>query len=189
MSGNFLTIISIAKELGLPESTVRFYRDKFLEYIPFEGKGRKRRYGPDALSVLRFIASSIRSGKTSKKTAEELVSNYPRYSENIAQKTSILLPESQPNQLAFYEQKLASYEQKTQLLVELVKSLSREVISLKKENISNKNDQKQKEIFHRIQCLETEKFSLFADKKKLSEFQKELNRLKRPLWKKLLGIG
>jgi len=91
--------------------------------------------------------------------------------------------------LAFYEQKLASYEQKTHILIELVKSLSREVISLRKDNNNNKNSQKHKELLHRVQCLETEKFSLFADKKKLSDLQKELNRLKKPLWKKLLGIG
>lgn len=192
MSENFLSVISIAKELDLPESTVRFYRDKFPEYIPFEGEGRKRKYRPEAVRVLRFIARSLRSGKTSKKTAEELSGNFPRYinsmDENTELKTPIVLPECRPNQLALYEKKLASYEQKMQIMVELVKSLSREVISLRKENINNKNDQKQKDLFRRIQCLETEKFSLFADKKKLSEFQKELNRLKRPLWKKLLGI-
>jgi len=197
MPENFLTIISIAKELGLPESTVRFYRDKFLEYIPFEGEGRKRKYRPEAVRVLRFISHSLRSGKTSKKTADELLCNFPRYTnryinspdETTELKTSIVLPESQLNQLTFYEQKLASYEKNTQILVELIKSLSREVISLKKENINNNSDQKQKELLHRVQCLETEKFSLFADKKKLFNFQKELNRLKRPLWKKLLGIG
>ncbi len=197
MSENFLTIISIAKELGLPESTVRFYRDKFLEYIPFEGEGRKRRYRPEAVRVLGFIARSLRSGKTSKKTAEELLCNFPRYmtryinstDETTELKTSIVLSESQPNQLAFYEQKLASYEKNTQILVELVKSLSREVISLKEENINNINDQKQKELLHRVQFLETEKFSLFADKKKLSDFQKELNKLKRPFWKKVLGVA
>ena len=193
MSDNFLTIISIAKELGLPESTVRFYRDKFLEYIPFEGEGRQRKYRPDALRVLRFIAHSLRSGKASQKTAEELSCNFPRYKnstdEKTELKTSIVLPESQPNPLALYEQRLASYEQKTQILLELVKSLSREVISLRKENVNSKVGQKQKELFKRIECLETEKFSLFADKKKLSEFQKELKQLKRPFWKKLLGIG
>ena len=196
MPEKFLTIISIAKELGLPESTVRFYRDKFLEYIPFEGEGRKRRYMPEAVKVLRFIAHSLRSGKTSKKTAEELLFNFTRYvnstHETTELKTSIVLPESQPNQLAVYEQKLASYEQKTQLLIELIKSLSREVISLRKDdnnNNNNKNGQKNKELLNRIERLETERFSSFADKKKLSDFQKELNRLKRPLWKKLLGIG
>ena len=193
MSEDFLTIISIAKELSLPESTVRFYRDKFLEFIPFEGEGRKRRYRPEALEVLRFIATSLRSGKTSKKTAEELLSNFPQYlkstDENIKIKMPMVLPESQVNQLAQYKQKLASHEQKIHILVELVKSLSREVISLRKENNSNKNDQKHKELFNRVERLEAERFSSFADRKKLSELQKELNKLKRPLWKRLLGIG
>ena len=193
MSENFLTIISIAKELGLPESTVRFYRDKFLEYIPFEGEGRKRKYRPEALRVLRFIACSLRSGKTSKKTAEDLLGNFPQYinstDENTELKMPMVLQESQLNQLAKYEQKLASYEQKTQILLELVKSLSREVIAIRKENNNNKNNKKHKELFNRIERLETERFSSFAERKKLSELQKELNKLKRPLWKRLLGIG
>ena len=190
MSENLLTVISIAKELGLPESTIRFYRDKFLAYIPFEGEGRKRRYHPEAVKVLRFIANSLRKGKTAKKTSEALASNFTRYNEAKELNTSIMMRDPQPNQLIFYEQRLVLYERKMQILAELVKSLSREVITLRKEYGDNNNsNQKNKELINRIERLEMEKFSLFAEKKKLSNFQKELNKLKRPLWKKLLGIG
>ena len=189
MAENLLKIISIAKELGLAESTVRFYRDKFLEYIPFEGKDRKRRYPPEAVRVLRFIANSLRSGKTSKQTAKELSLHFPKYKRVEEQKAAIVLAKSQPNQLMCYEQKLVVYEQKMQVLVGLVKSLSSEVISLRKEMSSSKNDQKYKELVNRIQQLETEKFSLFVDKRKISDLDKELARLKRPWWKKLVSIG
>ncbi|HEY8393614.1 MAG TPA: MerR family transcriptional regulator [Thermaerobacter sp.] len=57
-----LTIADIARRLGLPESTVRYYRDRFVAYIPTVGEGRHRRYRPEALEVLRFVADAMRAG-------------------------------------------------------------------------------------------------------------------------------
>jgi DNA-binding transcriptional MerR regulator len=56
-----LTIAQLASELGLPESTVRYYRDRFKDYVPVIGQGRSRRYRPEAAEVLRFIADSFRA--------------------------------------------------------------------------------------------------------------------------------
>ncbi|MBI4502559.1 MAG: MerR family transcriptional regulator [Gemmatimonadetes bacterium] len=50
------TLREVARELGLPESTVRYYRDAFALYIPTVGLGRRRRYPEDALDVFRIIA-------------------------------------------------------------------------------------------------------------------------------------
>ena len=52
----------IARRLDLPESTVRYYRDRFPEFVPAVGEGRARRYQPAALEVLRFIADAMRTG-------------------------------------------------------------------------------------------------------------------------------
>ncbi len=46
----------IARELGLPESTVRYYRDAFAGYLPVVGTGRRRRYPPEAIPLLRVVA-------------------------------------------------------------------------------------------------------------------------------------
>ncbi len=59
---SLLTAAQIAKELNLPESTVRYYRDRFAEYIPTTGEGRSRRYRPEALEVFRFISDRLRTG-------------------------------------------------------------------------------------------------------------------------------
>lgn len=56
-----LTIAEIARRLNIPESTVRYYRDRFEKYIPDIGSGRSRRYQEDALEVFRFIADNMRS--------------------------------------------------------------------------------------------------------------------------------
>jgi len=59
-----LTLRQIADELGLPESTVRYYRDAFLDRVPFVGTGRRRRYPPEAVAVLRSIAERYAAGQT-----------------------------------------------------------------------------------------------------------------------------
>lgn len=61
---SLLTIAAIAKEIGIPESTARFYRDKFEKYIPSHGEGRGRRYPTEALDVLRFVAERMKENET-----------------------------------------------------------------------------------------------------------------------------
>ncbi|WP_081904367.1 MerR family transcriptional regulator [Brevibacillus thermoruber] len=55
MPGKLLTIAEIAKQLDIPESTARFYRDRFEAFVPSVGEGRKKRYLPEAAEVLRFM--------------------------------------------------------------------------------------------------------------------------------------
>lgn len=59
-----LTLRQLADELDLPESTVRYYRDAFLDHIPSVGTGRRRRYPKEAVQVLRTIASQYASGRS-----------------------------------------------------------------------------------------------------------------------------
>jgi len=57
------TLREIADQLSLPESTVRYYRDAFLDHIPSVGTGRRRRYPEPALAVLRTIARAYAAGR------------------------------------------------------------------------------------------------------------------------------
>jgi len=59
-----LTLRHMAQELGLPESTARYYRDAYLDHIPSVGTGRRRRYPREAVSVLRSIARSYAAGRS-----------------------------------------------------------------------------------------------------------------------------
>jgi len=56
------TLRELADQLELPESTVRYYRDAFLDHIPSVGTGRRRRDPPAALAVLRSIANGYSTG-------------------------------------------------------------------------------------------------------------------------------
>jgi len=57
-----LTLTEVARRLGLPETTVRYYRDRFASYLPVVGTGRARRYPPQTVERLRWILEQIRSG-------------------------------------------------------------------------------------------------------------------------------
>lgn len=50
-----LTLKEIATELGVPESTVRKYREKFSSFIPSVGSGRSMRYRGEAVAVFQDI--------------------------------------------------------------------------------------------------------------------------------------
>ncbi len=61
--GPLYTLRDIARELGLPESTVRYYRDAFAGHLPAVGSGRRRRYPPEAVDVLRTVAEGFAEGR------------------------------------------------------------------------------------------------------------------------------
>ncbi|MGM0921331.1 MAG: MerR family transcriptional regulator [Bacillota bacterium] len=63
MEKQLLTMAQIAKQLNLAESTARFYRDRFEEYIPSVGEGKKR-YKSETVEVLRFIAEGFKRNLT-----------------------------------------------------------------------------------------------------------------------------
>jgi DNA-binding transcriptional MerR regulator len=78
MPDALLTIKEIARRLDMPESNLRYYRDKFEEYLPHFGHGRKRRYLPQAVEVFSFIAGHLKTNTPSEDIAQELSKRYPR---------------------------------------------------------------------------------------------------------------
>ncbi len=57
-----LTLSQIAERLELPETTVRYYRDRFAAYLPAVGVGRSRRYPLQTVERLRWIVEQLRAG-------------------------------------------------------------------------------------------------------------------------------
>jgi len=62
----------IARELEIPESTVRYYRDAFVTHIATVGRGRRRRYPQEAIDVLRAIKHGYGAGKSREEIEAEL---------------------------------------------------------------------------------------------------------------------
>lgn len=80
-----LTVAQIAKQLKLPESTARYYRDRFAAFIPTVGTGRTRRYPEDALEVFAFVAEQMRAGTSTENVEAALASRFPLTAEPQAE--------------------------------------------------------------------------------------------------------
>ncbi len=70
MNEELLTLKEISRRLQVPESSIRYYRDRFLDYLPARGQGRKRRYKRQALDIFRTIVQGYKNDRN----AEEIKS-------------------------------------------------------------------------------------------------------------------
>jgi len=78
MGHELLTIKEIARRLDVPESNIRYYRDRFDDFLPSVGEGRKRRYLPEALDVFRFIVERYKEDRSTDEVGQELMQHFPR---------------------------------------------------------------------------------------------------------------
>ncbi len=88
------SLLAISKELGIAESTLRYYVRNFDEYIPYIGEGRGRKYKPEAIEVLRTIAKMFKNNQSVTNIANQLSLKFPR---NIP-----IADDSQPQVLTKY---------------------------------------------------------------------------------------
>lgn len=123
MTQKLLTIKEIAKQLDQPESNIRYYRDRFEEYIPFEGKGRKRRYYPEAIDVFDYITSRLNENAAYEDILNGLKKNFSQnpqiptdtpFSTDLPPQTEITLPET--NYTRIFESQAKSLEYVCQIL-------------------------------------------------------------------------
>ena len=77
MPGDLLTAAAIASEVGIPESTARYYLRKYAAWVPTVGTGRQRRYRRETATVLRFVADLHREGTGSELVEAALRGRFP----------------------------------------------------------------------------------------------------------------
>ena len=125
------TIAEIGKVLHLPESTVRYYRDRYTHYIPFQGQGRKKRYPQQALEVLRMITEESHRNTTAEAIEELLSRKFPTFVEvEIGTATPTAAAQQQANfpsfellqnmseSLKIIAEKMILFEQQQQVIAE-----------------------------------------------------------------------
>lgn len=76
-----LSIKDISQELGIPQSTLRYYRDLFIEYLPATGEGKKKRFYPEAVEVFQAIAKGMHQNKSSDDIVNDLNKRFTRFIE------------------------------------------------------------------------------------------------------------
>ena len=113
-----LTIKEIAQVLNIPESTARYYRDKWPEYIPTSGQGRNKRYEPAAVEILRLIAEGLRNGRSATEIENELSLKYQAIMDIEPEPQQ--LPQQRSSSLELYQQDIESRQELTEAIRALV---------------------------------------------------------------------
>jgi len=113
-----LTIKEIAQVLNIPESTARYYRDKWPEYIPTSGQGRNKRYEPAAVDILRLIAEGLRNGRSATEIENELSLKYQAIMDIEPEPQQ--LPQQRSSSLELYQQDIESRQELAEAIRALV---------------------------------------------------------------------
>ncbi len=85
MSKELLTLQEIAERLNMPPSTVRYYRNKYKEFMPEVKAGRYKKYEPEAIEIIKFIAAATAATQQQQEIKEALSA---KFALNIEQSTN-----------------------------------------------------------------------------------------------------
>lgn len=72
-----LSVAEIARRLGVPESTVHYWKNRFAQHLPSTGSGRQKRFRPEAVEVFRVIAEMFSLGHSTQDVMEALGKRFP----------------------------------------------------------------------------------------------------------------
>jgi len=72
-----LSVAEIARELELPESTVHYWKNRFAQHLPSVGRGRQKRFKPEAIEVFSTISRLLKEGHTARDVMDQLGQAYP----------------------------------------------------------------------------------------------------------------
>jgi DNA-binding transcriptional MerR regulator len=72
-----LSVAEIARRLGVPESTVHYWKNRFAQHLPSTGAGRQKRFRPEAVEVFRVIAEMFSLGHSAADVMDALGKRFP----------------------------------------------------------------------------------------------------------------
>jgi len=72
-----LSVAEIARRLGVPESTVHYWKNRFAQHLPSQGSGRQKRFRAEAVDVFRVIAEMFSLGHSTHDVMETLGKRFP----------------------------------------------------------------------------------------------------------------
>jgi DNA-binding transcriptional MerR regulator len=181
MPGKLLTIAEIAKQLDIPESTARFYRDRFEAFVPSVGEGRKKRYLPEAAEVLRFIAENFKRNATATEIEEALSRMFPRTVE-FRDETAVTTAAAQQQQVFVPSDQLHGLFTHLATAMQTMAEQKQEIAELRK-RISDMEDEQACQL-ERSKRLDEAMAAILEVRKEIAAIREKENR---PWWKRFLG--
>lgn len=175
----------IAKQLNLAESTARFYRDRFEDFIPSIGEGRKKRYKPETIEVLRFIVEGYNRNLTAMDIKDGLSRMVPRNIEfeEVTATTTATAQQQSEIELKQYALQLQIALEQMGTTMQIIANQKEEIAELRKhiavmenrqqEYINTKLDERDQKLIESIREIqETNKQIAATQQKKWWQFRK-----------------
>lgn len=175
MEKQLLTMTQIARQLNLAESTARFYRDRFETYIPSVGEGRKKRYKPETIEVLRFIAEGFNRNLTAMDIEEGLSCMVARNIEfeEVTATTTAAAQQQSKNESNQYALQIQFAVEQMSAAMQIMADQKEEIAELRKHvAVIENRQQKQQEYINTK--LEERDQKLMESIKQLQESKKQL---------------
>ncbi|CCH49673.1 MerR family transcriptional regulator [Pseudodesulfovibrio piezophilus] len=88
-SKKVLSVAEIARELELPESTVHYWKNRFAQHLPSVGRGRQKRFKPEAIEVFSTISRLLKEGHTARDVMDQLSQSYPLQADAMPQDSMV----------------------------------------------------------------------------------------------------
>lgn len=178
-----LTMAQIAKQLNLAESTARFYRDRFQEFIPSVGEGRRKRYTHETVEVLRFIAEGFNRNLTAmdiKEGLSRMVAKNIEFEEVTA--TTIAAAQQQPeNELKQYTLQLQMALEQMGTTMQIMANQKEEIAELRK-HIADVENQQQEQREYINTKLEERDRKLVESIREIQETKKQIAATQQKKW-------
>jgi len=165
-----MLIKEIAEKTGIGESTVRFYMNKFPEFMFYKMEGRRKQYSPETIEIIKFISDRYAEQWTAERIRDELEQKY-----NIILETNVQEEKDKNSPLSIPEQELLSalVAQNSMLMEKILgfeQRLTENAVEQHKNAVELRSD------FQRIsEHLNTEFRNTIAEEREL--YQNKINKL------------
>ncbi len=171
-----LTLREIAKKLGAPEPSIRYYKTKIGKFLPGIGSGKRRRYKPEAVEIMAEVVSKVNQGIGLDEIYKQLLSSKPIQEEDKTFGFSKLVQELilQIKEELKLAEEIGQLKTENQILknqIEELKESTLEVATPEKNELLN-------EINNLKINLESLKNELEIEKQKIKEKEKTIEDLK-----------
>ncbi len=176
MDNEYLSISEIARQLKKPESTIRYFRDLYIDFLPVQGAGRRRKYRRECLEIFKIIIEESQQ----KKTVEEIRRTLNRLYTVIITVDSQNAENSQRGESSQQGTELVSQEfaELENIRGELQGILNRELIHIEQE-FTGKINQVEQELLRVINRNDEEFMYLLTHVER--EFTGRINRLEKEI--------
>jgi DNA-binding transcriptional MerR regulator len=170
-----MTMAEVAKELDIPESTARYYRDSFIDFIPSVGEGRKKRYRPETVEVLRFIAEGFKGKLTAMEIETGLSQVFPRnldMEQPVATTTAVVQQQSE-NEVKQYALQLQMALEQMGKTMQVIANQKEEISELRKHLADVEKKQQEQQEYIQTKLEERDR-KLIESLREIQEVKKEI---------------